>query len=233
MKIQGLTVKKLKSLDRSFLLTICLVLTFGEKWFIITVTSIDRNFSLKGYSVMKICPMCSMIQFDFVEKKNPNVCMVPMCGFEDKPADQLTEKEINNLMGAYEYEKLEDGTYRIMGVENLRDIGFRGPVALSQIVSEIDEDAMSHLKFMTIIELPQGLRSIGNEAFASCRDLFKVIPAAFFGDGEHISRRPFGFADDLGGGCLRLKNLADRFLCQFIFPPQFRDFTTEVLQSYS
>ena len=33
---------------------------------------------------MKICPMCSMIQFDFVEKKNPNVCMVPMCGFEDK-----------------------------------------------------------------------------------------------------------------------------------------------------
>ena len=124
---------------------------------------------------MKICPMCSMIQFDFVEKKNPNVCMVPMCGFEDKPVDQLTGKEINNLLGAYEYEKLEDGTYRIVGVENLRDIGLRGPVALSQIVSEIDEDAMSHLKFMTIIELPRGLRSIGNEAFASCRDLFKVF----------------------------------------------------------
>ena len=124
---------------------------------------------------MKICPMCNMIQFDFVEKKNPNVCMVPMCAFEDKPASELTEKQIYDLLGAYEYEKLEDGTYRIVGVENIRDIGLRGPVALSQIVSEIDEDAMSHLKFMTILELPQGLRSIGNEAFASCRDLFKVF----------------------------------------------------------
>ena len=124
---------------------------------------------------MKICPMCSMIQMDFLKREDPNVCGVTMCGFRDKPASEMSEEELRNLLGAYEYEKLEDGTYRIVGVENIRDIGLRGPVALSQIISEIDEEAMSHLKFMTVLELPKGLRSIGNYAFASCRDLFNVF----------------------------------------------------------
>ena len=142
---------------------------------------------------MKICPMCNMIQFEFAKRDNPNVCA--FCKFEDKPIGELTNKQKYDLMGCFEYEELKDGTYRIVGVENTRDIGLRNSVAVSRIVSEIGDEAMSHLKFMTILELPQGLRSIGDGAFASCRDLFRIfIPKTVTSIGKGVFENCYDLA---------------------------------------
>jgi len=107
------------------------------------------------------------------------------CGYEEKPIDELSKKEIYDLMAPYEYERNENGV-RIVAVKNIRDIALRGSVAIPHFVTEIEADAFSHCKFLARIELPKGLRSIGDGAFAQCRDLFDVfIPesVSFIGKG--------------------------------------------------
>ena len=119
---------------------------------------------------MKYCPLCIYGEFKGDE---PMVC--DGCGFVDKSIDQLTKREKSKLLGSFEFCELADGTFRITGVKNPRALLLRETVGVSRIVSEIGERAMSHLKFMTELELPHGLCSIGDEAFVSCKGLCRVF----------------------------------------------------------
>ena len=116
--------------------------------------------------------MCGMPQLE----KGLTVCQ--FCDYEEKPIEKLSKKEIYDLMASYEYERIERGV-RILAVKNNRDIALRGAVAIPHFVTEIAADAFAHCKFLARIELPKGLRFIGDGAFAHCRDLFDVfIPAS-------------------------------------------------------
>ena len=130
---------------------------------------------------MKYCPLCTCGEFKGDEAR---VC--DSCGFVDKPADQLTKREKLKLLSSYAYEELTDGSCRIVGVENARSLLLRESVAVPRAVSEIGDRAMSHLKFMTELELPSGLRAVGDGAFSDNRFLRTVfIPktVVFMGDG--------------------------------------------------
>ena len=132
---------------------------------------------------MKICPMCNSRGF---EEESPGVCRY--CDFVVKPNSELTEQEINDLLAPYEYEKLADG-YRIKSVKSIRDITFRGNVAVPPIVTEIAAGALSCLKFMSFLEFPEGLRVIETEAVGGCRDLCYVyIPKTVEVVGKGIFR---------------------------------------------
>ena len=136
---------------------------------------------------MKFCPMCGMPQLE----ARLNVCQ--FCNYEEKPIEELSKREIHDLLTSYEYQRIEDGI-RINAVKNIRDIALRGAVALPHFVSEIAADAFSHCKFISRIELPRELRSIGDGAFASCRDLFDVfIPMGV----SYIGRGAFSDCYDL------------------------------------
>ena len=116
------------------------------------------------------------------------------CDFEQKPVSEYTEKEISDLMASYDYEVLEDGGYRIIGVKNIRDIALRGSVSMPHFVTEVCEEAYSCCKFLARIELPDGLRSIGNYAFNYCRDMFDMfIPASV----THMGKGVFNECYDL------------------------------------
>ena len=119
---------------------------------------------------MKYCPLCVCGE---LKEDEPRVC--DSCGFVDKSVEELTKREKAKLLGSFDFEELSDGTYRIIGVKNSRDLLLRESVGVSRIVSEIGDRAMAHLKFMTELELPAGLRVIGDEAFASCKGLCKVF----------------------------------------------------------
>ena len=132
---------------------------------------------------MKICPMCNSRGFS---EETPKVCFY--CDFVEKPNSELTEEEINGLLAPYEYEKVEDG-YRIKSVKNIRDTTFRGNVGVPPIVTEIAPGALSCLKFMSVLEFPEGLREIGTEAVGGCRDLCYVyIPKTVKVMGKGIFR---------------------------------------------
>lgn len=137
---------------------------------------------------MKICPMCGMSQLEATS----TVCQ--FCDYEEKPIEELSKQEINDLLASYEYERIEDGV-RIKSVKNIRDIALRGSVAIPHFVTEIAAEAFSCCKFLARIELPKGLRSIGDGAFAYCRDLFDVfIPSSV----SHIGKGAFSSCYDLG-----------------------------------
>ena len=136
---------------------------------------------------MKICPMCGMPQL----KSGLTVCQ--FCDYKEKPIDELSKKEIYNLMASYEYERIED-VVRIEVVKNIRDIALRGSVTIPHFVTEIAAGAFSHCKFLARVELPKGLRSIGSGAFAHCRDLFDLfIPASV----SYIGKGAFSDCYDL------------------------------------
>lgn len=140
---------------------------------------------------MKFCPMCGMPQF----KAGVTVC--EFCDYEEKRFEELSKREIHDLLASYEYELIEDGV-RIVAVKNIRDIALRGAVAIPHFVTEIAADAFSHCKFLARIELPKGLRSIGDGAFAQCRDLFDVfIPLGV----TYIGKGAFSDCYDLGVIC--------------------------------
>ncbi len=117
---------------------------------------------------MKFCPMCGMSQLEV------GLAACQFCDYEEKPIEELSKREIYDLMASYEYERIEDGI-RIVTVKNNRDIALRGGVAIPHFVTEIAADAFSHCKFLARIDLPKGLGSIGDGAFAQCRDLFDVF----------------------------------------------------------
>jgi hypothetical protein len=128
-------------------------------------------------------------------KAGSTVC--EFCDYEEKPVEELSKRELYDLMAPYEYEWVEDGA-RIKAVKNGRDIALRGAVAIPHFVTEIAANAFAHCKFLARIELPKGLRSIGDGAFAQCRDLFDVfIPASV----SHIGKGAFADCYDLGVIC--------------------------------
>ena len=136
---------------------------------------------------MKFCPMCGMSQFE------SGVTVCQFCDYQEKPIDELSTQEIDELMASYEYERLEDGV-RIKSVKNRRNISLRGAVAIPHFVTEIGANAFSCCKFLSRIDLPKGLRSIGDGAFAQCRDLFDVfIPASV----SYIGKGAFSDCYDL------------------------------------
>ena len=140
---------------------------------------------------MKFCPMCGMPQL----QAGLTVCQ--FCDYEEKRIEELSKREIRDLMASYEYEWIGDGV-RIKAVKNCRDIALRGAVAIPHFVTEIAADAFSHCKFLARIELPKELRSIGDGAFAHCRDLFDVfIPASV----SYIGKGAFSDCYDLGVVC--------------------------------
>ena len=117
---------------------------------------------------MKFCPMCGMPQLE----AGSEACQ--FCDYKEKPIEELTKKELYDLMASYDYTRIEDGV-RIEAVKNIRDIALRGSVAIPHFVTEIAADAFAHCKFIARIFLPRGLRSIGEGAFTHCRDLFDVF----------------------------------------------------------
>ena len=136
---------------------------------------------------MKFCPMCGMPQL----KAGLEACQ--FCDYREKPIEELSKKELYDLMASYEYERIEDGV-RIVAVKNIRDIALRGSVAIPHFVTEIAADAFAHCKFIARIFLPSGLRSIGDGAFTHCRDLFDVfIPESV----DHIGKGAFADCYDL------------------------------------
>jgi hypothetical protein len=96
------------------------------------------------------------------------------CDYKEKPIEELSSKELSDLMASYDFERIEDGV-RIKAVKNIRDIALRGNVAIPNFVTEIAANAFSNCKFIARIDLPKALRSIGEGAFAHCRDLFDVF----------------------------------------------------------
>ena len=136
---------------------------------------------------MKFCPMCGMPQL----KAGLEACQ--FCDYREKPIEELSKKELYDLMASYEYERIEDGV-RIVAVKNIRDIALRGSVAIPHFVTEIAADAFAHCKFIARIFLPSGLRSIGDGAFTHCRDPFDVfIPESV----DHIGKGAFADCYDL------------------------------------
>lgn len=132
--------------------------------------------------------MCGTTQ----AKIGATVC--ELCDYEEKPIEALSEQETDELMSAYEYERIEDGI-RIKAVKSSRSITLRGKVAVPHFVTEIAANAFADCKFMTRIDLPRGLRSIGDGAFAYCRDLFDVFIPESVG---YIGRGAFAGCHDLG-----------------------------------
>ncbi len=158
---------------------------------------------------MKVCPMCTMPQLE----KGLVACQ--FCGYEEKPIEKLSKKELYDLMASYEYERTEDGC-RIKAVKNIRDIALRGAITLPHFVTDIDAEAFSHCKFIAAVELPYILRSIGDGAFSHCRDLFDVyIPESVTSVGSGIfaecysmrtvrcaaHEKPSGWSDAWLDGC--------------------------------
>lgn len=140
---------------------------------------------------MKFCPMCGTSQED------PRSTVCKLCDYEEKPIEELSEQEIQELMAPYEYERTGDGV-RIEAVKNGRNLALRGNVAIPHFVTEIAADAFSCCKFLARIGLPKGLRSIGDGAFAHCRDLFDVfIPEGV----SYIGKGAFCSCYDLGVIC--------------------------------
>lgn len=136
---------------------------------------------------MKFCPMCGMSQL----KAGSTVCQ--FCDYEEKPIEELSKREIYDLMAPYEYERIEDGI-RIVEVKNIRDLSLRGSVHIPHFVTEIAAGAFSHCKFISRLDLPRRLRSIGDGAFAHCRDLFDVfIPEGV----SHVGEGAFSDCYDL------------------------------------
>lgn len=117
---------------------------------------------------MKFCPMCGMPQLE------AGLAACQFCDYKEKPIEELSKKELYDLMASYDYTRIEDGV-RIEAVKNIRDIALRGSVAIPHFVTEIADDAFAHCKFIARIDLPRGLRSIGENAFSHCRDLFDVF----------------------------------------------------------
>lgn len=137
---------------------------------------------------MKFCPMCGMSQLE----RGLTACQ--FCDYKEKNLNELSKREIHDLMASYEYEIIEDGV-RIIKVKNIRDIALRGSVPIPHFVTEISANAFAHCKFLARIDLPKGLRSIGDGAFANCRDLFDVFIPESVG---YIGKGAFADCYDLG-----------------------------------
>ena len=114
---------------------------------------------------MKFCPMCA-------ESHDVRTTVCQSCNYEEKPLSLISDEEMNELMAPYEYELIPDGV-RINGVKNPRSM--RGKVAIPHFVTEIAADALGGCKFLGRLDLPLGLRSIGDAAFAHCGDLYDVF----------------------------------------------------------
>ena len=137
---------------------------------------------------MKFCPMCGTSQ----AKARATVCQD--CNYEERPINELSKEEISELMLPFEYEFIEDGV-RIKSVKSIR---MRGPVAIPHFVTEIAPEAFAHCQFITRIDLPVGLRYIGDFAFANCRDLFDVF---IHENVIHVGKGAFADCYDLGVIC--------------------------------
>lgn len=112
--------------------------------------------------------MCGMSQ----DRAGVTACQY--CEYEERPLEALSKKKVYDLLAPYDYERIEGGI-RIVSVKNIRDIALRGSVAIPHFVTEIAPHAFAHCKFITRLDLPRGLRLIGEGAFAHCRDLFDVF----------------------------------------------------------
>ena len=139
---------------------------------------------------MKFCPMCATTQSEVGVK----VC--ELCDYEEKQLEEISEKEFDELMAPYEYERTRDGV-RIKAVENERAL--RGKVAIPHFVTEIAAGAFANCKFIARLDLPRGLCSIGDNAFANCRDLFDIfIPESV----SYIGKGAFADCYDLSVICV-------------------------------
>ena len=107
---------------------------------------------------MKVCPMCTMPQLE----KGLVACQ--FCGYEEKPIEKLSKKELYDLMASYEYERTEDGC-RIKAVKNIRDIALRGAVSIPHFVTEIGANAFASCYAMTEFVFPAGITTINAAAF--------------------------------------------------------------------
>jgi len=127
---------------------------------------------------MKICPMCSKA-YD----KKVTVCT--LCGYEEKPLSEISQKQLTRLMEPFKYEEAENGGLRITGVQYTRSPALRFNVHIPDLVTEIGDGAFEHCKFIEEFDLPDGLRSIGSRAFGSCKGLSRLyIPESV----THVGR---------------------------------------------
>ena len=118
---------------------------------------------------MKICPACGMPQM-----KESAVCQY--CKYDsEKPVSELSKTQIYELMAPYGFDRTADGGYIINSVKNIRDLALRGSVGVPRFVTEIGNGAYACCKFISFIELPEGLRAIGENAFGGCRDLAMIF----------------------------------------------------------
>ena len=136
---------------------------------------------------MKYCPMCG------TSRSDSTVCWY--CDFEEKPLEELSKEEIDELMAPYEYEWIQGGA-RIKSVKNARSM--HGKIPVPHFVTEIAPNAFADCKFLTRILLPAGLTSIGDGAFAYCRDLFDVFIPESVG---YIGKGAFSNCFELGVIC--------------------------------
>ena len=113
---------------------------------------------------MKICPMCG-------ECHGKAVSVCGHCGYTEMPAEKYAKNKFYKLMQRYEYEKTEDGGYRILKARNTRDLELRFSVGLPHFVTEIGDGAFEYCKFINEIELHGGILSVGDGAFARCKSL--------------------------------------------------------------
>ena len=117
---------------------------------------------------MKFCPMCGSSQDD----SKSTIC--GFCDYQEKPFNELSKQEIDELMLPFEYEVI-DGGVKIVSVKNIR---IRGCVAIPHFVTEIASNAFAFCKFISRVDLPKGLRYIGEGAFMRCSSLTSVtIPS--------------------------------------------------------
>ena len=145
---------------------------------------------------MKFCPMCGSSQDD----SKSTIC--GFCDYQEKPFNELSKQEIDELMLPFEYEVI-DGGVKIVSVKNIR---IRGCVAIPHFVTEIASNAFAFCKFISRVDLPKGLRYIGEGAFMQCRDLFDVfIPESV----SYIGKGVFSNCYDLGVICVASKTQPD------------------------
>ena len=136
---------------------------------------------------MKTCPVCGMRFENAVPQCN-------YCNYKERPMEEYSKTQIHKALSRFEYEKAEDGGYRILRVKNPRAVDMRDSLGIAHFVTEISSGAFSHCKFITDVDLPYGLRSIGDNAFIGCKNLAYIfIPESV----ERMGKEIFGECEDL------------------------------------
>ena len=135
------------------------------------------------------------------------------CDYRQKSFLELSKEEICELMSPYEYE-LIDGGARIKAVKSGRDLSLRGAVGIPHFVTEISAYAFAGCKFLRRIDLPSGLRYIGEGAFCNCRDLFDVfIPSSV----SYVGKGAFADCYDLSVICCGPKSALEMWDSEWLY----------------